>query len=322
MSTPTRPVEPSWDLFGAFLAVMKTGSLSGASRQLRVAQPTVRRQIEALEEALGASLFTRAPNGLTPTDVARATLPHAEAIAASAQALVRAASAPAGADRGTVRLTCSEIVGAEVVPPMIASLRAAHPEIQIELVLDDRNQDLLRREADVAIRMAEPTQAGLVRRKAASIEIGLFASPAYLRGRRAPETIAEAVESHALIGPDRSRYALEGLAAAGLRLAPRDFALRTDSDVAQLAAVRAGVGIGVCQLPLARGLERVLPRVRFRLDAWVVTHEDLRDVRRVRAVVEHLSAELGRYAQPESARKSHTSRPKGARRSGVRYLED
>lgn len=87
------PTEPSWDLYGAFLAVMQTGSLSGASRTLGVAQPTVRRQIEALEGALGVGLFTRAPNGLTPTDLARAMLPHAEGIAASARALVRSVSA-------------------------------------------------------------------------------------------------------------------------------------------------------------------------------------------------------------------------------------
>src|SRR4051812_40175524 len=101
MSTP---IEPSWDLYGAFLSVMETKSLSGASRALGVAQPTVRRQIEALEETLGVTLFTRAPNGLTPTDLARAMLPHAQAIAASARALVRSVSASADADRGTVRI--------------------------------------------------------------------------------------------------------------------------------------------------------------------------------------------------------------------------
>lgn len=113
MSTPT---EPSWDLFGAFLAVMQTGSLSGASRALRVAQPTVRRQIEALEDALGGTLFTRAPNGLSPTELAQAALPHAEAIAASARALVRTASAPTSDRRGTVRVTASRVIGIEVLP--------------------------------------------------------------------------------------------------------------------------------------------------------------------------------------------------------------
>lgn len=291
--------EPSWDLYGAFLAVMQHRSLSGASRALGVAQPTVRRQIESLEAQLGVSLFTRSPNGLLPTELARATVPHAEAIAASARAFVRAASAPADREAGTVRVTSSEMVGAEVLPAILARLSITHPQIQIELVLDDRNQDLLRREADVAVRMIAPTQKGLVQRRAGTIELGFFASEAYVARRGVPGKLA-ALSDHALIGPDRSRAMLDGLAGAGLTLGPRDFALRTDSTLAQLAAVRAGVGIGVAQLPLARApvpLVRVLPRVRFTLEAWVVTHEDLKGLARVRVVIDHLARELGVYAR-------------------------
>lgn len=305
-------IEPSWDLYGAFLAVMQSGSLSGASRALRVAQPTVRRQIEALEEALGVSLFTRAPNGLTPTDAARTTMPHAEAIAASARALVRSVSAPTEADRGTVRITCSEIVGAEVLPPMLARLWRLHPGLTIELVLNNRNEDLLRREADVAVRMIAPTQAGLVRKRAGVIELGFFATKAYLATRPAPKSFEQLTKAHALIGPDRARAPLEALAAAGLPIASRDLSFRTDSDLAQLAAVRAGLGIGICQVPLAGSLVRVLPALRFDLEAWVVTHEDLRGVRRVRLVVDHLAHELAAYAQPEKGRKSRPKGPKGA----------
>jgi DNA-binding transcriptional LysR family regulator len=284
---------PSWDRYAAFLAVMQTGSLSGASRALALAQPTVRRQIESLEASLGIALFTRAQNGLTPTDAAHAALPHAQAIESSAHALVRSASAPTAEDRGTVRVTASQMIGCEVLPPILARLAQTHPAIHLELALDDRNQDLLRREADVAIRMIAPTQAGLVRRHAGSIEIGLFATTGYLAARGTPRTLAE-LKSHTLVGPDRSRFALDGIARLGL--SPRDLALRTDSDVAQLAAVRAGYGIGVCQVPLGGALVRVLSSVRLALDAWVVTHEDLRSVRRVRIVVDHLATELARYA--------------------------
>jgi DNA-binding transcriptional LysR family regulator len=303
--------EPSWDLYGAFLAVMQHGSLSGASRALRVAQPTVRRQIEALEEQLGVALFTRAPNGLTPTDLARATVPHAEAIAASARAFVRAVSAPAEREAGTVRVTASEVVGAEVLPAILARLLADKPALSIELVLDDRNQDLLRREADVAVRMVAPTQTGLVQRRAARIELGLFASEGYVARRGVPATVS-ALRDHALVGPDRQRAAIEALARGGLELAPRDFALRTDSTLAQLAAVRAGVGIGIAQAPLARAplpLVRVLPKLAFWLEAWVVTHEDLRGVARVRAVVDHLVTELGVYASPPTKRTTGPARP-------------
>ncbi len=116
----------------------------------------MRRQIEQLEAQLGVVLFTRAPNGLVPTEVALATLPYAEAIASAARSLVRSVSAPGDEDRGTVRVTCSNVVGTEVLPPMLAELVRVHPRIQIELAPSNRNEDLLRRDADVAIRMAEP----------------------------------------------------------------------------------------------------------------------------------------------------------------------
>jgi DNA-binding transcriptional LysR family regulator len=296
---------PSWALFEAFVAVMTTGSLSAAARALRVAQPTVRRQIEQLEEELGVVLFTRAPNGLVPTELARTTMPHAESIAAGARAFVRALSAPASAARGTVRITCSEIVGAEVLPPILVDLHRSHPDIQIELALTNRNEDLLRRDADLAIRMVEPTQQGLVRRRAARIELGLFATHGYLEQRGRPRRLTDLVD-HSLVGPDRARAVLEVLAELGLPSTPRHYALRCDADVAQLAAVRAGLGIGVCQLPLSRApvaLVRVVPSFAMHLDAWVTMHEDLRDVRRLRVVFDHLVTALGAYASAATQRR-------------------
>lgn len=288
---------PSWDLHETFLEVMRGGSLSAASRALGVAQPTVRRRVEALEEALGVVLFTRAQNGLTPTDAARAIFPHVEAMASTAHALARVASAPAGEVRGTVRLAASEVMGIEVLPPMLASLRRAHPRLELELTLSNRNEDLLRRDADVAVRMAAPTQAALVARKVGVIAVGLFASEAYVRERGAPATPDELAD-HVLIGADRSRALLEGLAAAGLPTRRAAYALRTDHDLAHVAAVRAGFGIGVCQVPLAArdGLRRVLEDVELPMDAWLVTHEDLRAVPRIRAVLAHLGDAIAEYA--------------------------
>lgn len=294
--------EPSWDLYGAFLAVMQHGSLSAAARAMAVAQPTVRRQIEQLEAQLGVVLFTRAQNGLVPTEVAQATLPYAEAIAASARALVRSVSSPSDAERGTVRVTCSEIIGAEVIPGVLAVLRRAHPRLQIELALTNRSEDLLRRDADVAVRMIEPTQLSLLRRRAGQVELGLYAAPTYLAGRAPPRAPVDLLE-HDLIGAERSRVTIEALALAGVSVTARDFALRSDSDIAQLAAVRAGLGIGVCQAPLSRApvpLMRVLPALAYPLDLWVVMHEDLRALRRVRVVFDHLVEHLSAYAAPPS----------------------
>lgn len=296
----------SWDLLAAFLAVMRTGSLSGAARALEVAQPTVRRQIERLEEVLGVVLFTRSQTGLIATETATTMLPYAESMAGAAEALVRSVSAPSEAEHGTVRVTCSEVVGAEVLPRMLAELRRDYPRLQIELSLTNANEDLLRRDADVAVRMAEPTQNALVAKRVGTVPLGVFASETYLADHPAPRTMAELLNGHTLIGKDRDAAFFGALASAGVSLKRKDFALRTDSDAAYLAAIRAGIGIGMCQVPLAAGpprLRRVLPTFSLELPIWVVTHENLRSSRRVSLVFEHLVASLAAYVR--SATQSH-----------------
>jgi DNA-binding transcriptional LysR family regulator len=218
-------------------------------------------------------------------------------MAAVAEALVRSASAPADAEQGTVRVTCSELVGVAVLPVMLASLCRAHPQLQIELSPSDANEDLLRRDADVAVRMAKPTQGALVAKHIGAVKLGFFATEAYLADRGVPRSGAD-LRGHALLGRDRNTSFFPALAAAGLPLKPKDFTFRTDKDAAYLAALRAGFGIGVCHVPLAAGpprLQRVLPKVSFELPVWVVTHENLRASRRVSLVFEHLVDALGAY---------------------------
>jgi DNA-binding transcriptional LysR family regulator len=288
----------SWDLLAAFLAVMRTGSLSGAARALGVAQATVRRQIEKLEEVLGVVLFTRSQTGLVATEAATATLPYAESMAGAADALVRSVSAPSDAERGTVRVTCSEVMGVEVLPPVLAGLRRAHPRIQIELSLTNANEDLLRRDADVAVRMAQPTQNALIAKRVGAVPLGVFASEDYLADHPAPRSTADLARGHALIGKDRDTSFYASLAATGIPLKPENFALRTDNDAAFLAAMRAGVGIGICHVALAAHpprLRRLLPGLTIELPVWVVTHEDLRASRRVSLVFDYLVASLGTY---------------------------
>lgn len=287
---------PSWDLFESFLAVMRDGSLSGASRSLHTAQPTIRRRIETLEAQLGVALFTRSPSGLLPTDAARRTLPYAESIAAMVNASVRASSAAADANHGIVRLTCSEMMGAELLPQILAPLLTRHPGLQIELVATNANEDLLRRDADIAVRLARPTQTGLVARKIGVIAVGLFGSTALLNDRPKPTCVAD-ITNCPLVGGDASDALLQGLKA----LSPASdfvFQFRSDSDLVQLAAVRAGIGIGVCQVPLAArtdDLVRVLPDLDFGLEAWLVMHEDLRTTARVRLVFAFLAETLADY---------------------------
>jgi DNA-binding transcriptional LysR family regulator len=283
-----------WEDLRALLAVLETGSLSAAARQLGVTQPTMRRRLDALEAAIGAGLFTRSPGGLAPTGLARHLRVHAEAMATAAAALARAASAGSEADRGVVRVTASDVIGAEVLPGLLATLRHAHPALEIELDLSNRSKDLLRQEADIAVRMTRPAQAALVARRVGVARLGLFAHPDYVARNGLPDSLA-ALRGFDLIGPDRESADLQAIAASGL---PTGFTLRTDSQLAQLAAIRAGLGIGICQVALARRppLVPVLPALFAPgLETWIVMHEDLRRVHRVRLVFDHLVAGMTGY---------------------------
>ena len=290
---------PAWDLYRAFLAVLEAGSLSGAARALGLAQPTVGRHIEALEAALGgAVLFTRSPGGLRPTEAALSLAPHAQAMSAAAETLVRTASGEADSVRGAVRITASDIVGAEVLPAILTDFRERHGEVAIELVLSNRQEDLLRRDADIAVRMARPTQGALFARRVGSVHLSLHAHRRYLERHGEPRTLDD-LAGHALIGYDRLAPPPEALKTIGFEVSRDLFALRTDSDLAQLAALRAGFGVCACQPAIARRDSNLVPILvdafGFDLEVWVVMHEDLKASRRMRAMFDHLAAGLKAY---------------------------
>lgn len=296
--------EPGWELFRTFLEVVRDGSQSAASRRLGLAQPTVGRHIATLEADLGASLFTRSPRGLIPTAAALELVPHAEAMAASAAALCRAASGEAATDRGTVRVTASEIMGCEVLPAILASFRRRYPAIVLELALTNRNEDLLRRDADIAVRMIRPTQKALVARRIGKTRIGLFAHRDYVAAFGLPTAIAD-LDRHCLIGFDRDDHSFRSVGPLAQTIARASFGFRCDSDPAQFAAVRAGVGIGGCQVNLAARTPELVPvlpdAVRFELEIWIAMHEDLKTTRRVRLLYDHLATGLTSYLRGEQA---------------------
>ncbi len=297
----TRP-DPGWELYRTFLAVLEQGSLSAAARAMGVTQPTVGRHVDALEKAVGFTLFTRSQRGFLPTEAALALRPYAQSLAATTAAFLRAASGHGDAGkevRGTVRITASEVIGAEVLPPILARLKRAHPALVIELALSNQLEDLLQRQADIAVRMVRPTQEALVAQRIGNIEIGLHAHRSYLASHGTPDSM-EALRMHSIIGYDReTAFLRNALREPGILRRPA-FSLRTDSDLAQLAAIRAGFGIGACQVGLAqrdRNLVRVLRRAfGLKLDTWLVMHEDLRQSRRCSATFEALSRGLKRYA--------------------------
>ncbi len=284
-----------WALWRSFLAVADTGSLSAAARALGLTQPTVGRHIDTLEAAVGQTLFLRTPQGLSVTDTASLLVPEARAMQLTAESLTRRASSTPEAGVGTVRIAASHVVGAEVLPVALSPLLAEHRGLAVELALSNDSADLLRREADLAIRMVRPSQGSLVARRLGPVPIGLFAQRAYLEqaGRPAkPENLIE----HVLIGPDADPAALAGFDVFGEILGPQYLRLRTDSEAAQIASVRAGLGIGPMQAGIAARdpmLEPVLPDVvGWVLDAWLVLHDDLRRLPMLRLLADHLSTVL------------------------------
>lgn len=272
--------------------------MSGAARQLGITQPTVGRHIAALETALGVVLFTRSPTGLLPTAVAHTLRDHAETMARTAAALERAASAQGDEVRGVVRVSASEVVGVEILPPILTQLRQQHPHLKVELILTNRLSDLLQLEADIAVRMVRPSQEQLLARRVGLIEVGLHARDDYLQQHGTPQQMQD-LAVHSVIGFDQENAFIRSLAIKGFERSA--FALSSDSDLAQLALIRAGAGIGGCQVQLAKRdprLHRVLPEAfALKLDTWVTMHEDLRNSPRCRVMFDALVEGLQRYVQ-------------------------
>ncbi|NPV22691.1 LysR family transcriptional regulator [Bradyrhizobium aeschynomenes] len=293
--------EPSdWSLLRSFLAVVRRGSLSAAARATGLTQPTVGRHIDELETGLGVALFTRSQAGLLPTEAATALVPHAEAMEAAFAALVRTARTGGDArqPRGVVRISASEIVGTFVLPPILAGIRKRYPEIIIELVLNNRTDDLLRRDADIAVRMIRPKQDGLVARRLGSIPLGLYAHRDYIARFGLPDTI-DALAAHHVIGFDRDDHSARSVASSQLPISRELFSYRTDSDVAQVTAIEAGLGIGGMQIAMARRNPALVPvlanQVAFELDCWLAVHEDQKDAPPIRAMFDGLAEGLARW---------------------------
>ena len=303
--------EPGWELYRSFLAVMREGSLSAAARLLGMTQPSLGRHIRELEETLGISLFARSPQGLSPTELAHALLPHAQAMASASAALRRAATTRDDAIAGVVRVAASDVMGVEVLPPMLASFRERHPGVVIELSLSNQTENLLRRDADIAIRMGRPTQDALVARNIGKIALGIYAHRRYVKAHGRPGTMAELAE-HALIGFDRETAYIRSIRPAGVPYLREHFALRTDNDLAALAALRAGYGIAICQCGIAQRdpalLHLFADSFVLHMDTWVVMHEDLRRSALMRALYDHLAILLIDYANNVSLPRKRTLR--------------
>ena len=281
-----------WALVRSFLAVLDAGSLMGAARRLSAQQPTLSRHVAELEAQLGTPLFERTGRGVTPTAAALAIADAARQMEAGALTLSRSLATARNAETGTVRITTSEVAATWLLPPLIAQLQAQEPGIAIELVASNQLTNLLRREADIAVRMVRPAQASLVARKLGDIPIVAAAHRDYLARfgtPRRPEELAD----HRLIGFDRDEGIVKGFAQMGMPLTREHFALRTDAQIAYGQLVAAGAGIGfVAQYNLRHwpGVVALLPQLAIPpLPCWLAVHREIRASRLVRRVYDYLA---------------------------------
>jgi DNA-binding transcriptional LysR family regulator len=256
----------------------------------------VGRHVAELESQLGVVLFERTGRGLVPTATALQLAQSARTMEDGARELTRALSGAQSQTRGTVRITASVPVAVTLLPPLLAQIRQELPDIQVELVSSNLVSNLLRREADIAVRMVRPEQGTLVARKIGDVALGAFAHRSYLARRGMPRVPTDLL-AHDLIGSDTDPSILQGFAAMGYPVGKEIFALRTDDFIVQWQAVRAGLGVGFLANYMARTDPEVVPVLQNQLNVpalpmWLAVHREIRTSRRIRAVYDFLAASL------------------------------
>ncbi len=284
-----------WNLVPSFLAVLDAGSLSAAARASGISQPTLTRHIAELETVLGVMLFDRGREGARPTEAAIAIGAAAKAMADCAGSMEMASAGRATGVEGTVRVTASQIVATYLLPEILGAMLQQMPNIDIELVATNEVENLLRRDADIALRMVEPQQLDLISRKLATLELGVYAHRDYLARHGIPQSLAD-MHDHIMIGYDRSELVLRGFKSIGYPVDRNFFRYRSDDQVAAWQAVLGGAGIGFAPVWLGSRypqLQRIgegfsIPPMHI----WLVTHKELRTSARIRAVHDHLATAI------------------------------
>ena len=293
MATPLPALD--WTLVQSFLAVAETGSLSAAARELGLSQPSVGRQVQALETALALRLFRRQPRGMALTEAGAALLAPARAMRDAAGRLALAAAGQDARLSGTVRITTSRFTAYHLLPRVVAAIRAAEPEIAVEIVASDHSENLLFREADIALRMYRPEQLDMITRHLGNFEIGIYAARSYLDRVGRPAALDD-LRHHDLVGYDRNEQILIGMRAFGYEATRDWFATRCDDYLVYWELIRAGCGIGFAQAAVAGRdplVERLLPEVPIPpLPVWLTAHQAMRRTPRIRRVWELLEHHL------------------------------
>lgn len=306
--TPTVSVEPppgprldDWNLLRSFIAVCETGTLTAAAERLGTTQPSVGRHVRDLESRLGETLFVRKPGRLEPTPRAHALLEATLAMRHAVRDAERLFTGGGEQVAGAVRVAVSEAYGYHVVPQILGPLLHEQPELEIELAVSNRIDNLLRRDADIAVRFGRPQQDGVIARKVGETELGLYAHESYLARFGEPTEVVSPAGG-VVAGFDRERWPLETLVRGPMPAAPLRFRFRSDAVLARQAAVESGAAMGVFLADVAAerpGLRRVLAdRLALRQEVWLCAHDELRRSARMRVVWERLGAALEARLRP------------------------
>ena len=280
-----------WNLLRSFLAVAETGSLTAAAARLGMSQPSIGRHVSELERLLDTQLFRRGPRGQELSDRGLDLLAEVRRMGEAADAFSRIALGQSESLAGSVRITASEVIGALVLPRIVADLRRQEPSIEVEIVASNSLGNLLRRDADIAIRMVKPHQLDLIVRHIGDIPLVACASRDYFARAGKPRDLQD-LAAHDLIGYDRSDEIIAGFAKAGIPLSRSAFKVRSDNHLVLWEALRAGAGIGFAQAPLVAmspDLETCLEDMALpRLECYLTMHSDVRQSPRIRFVADYL----------------------------------
>ena len=290
-----RSIKFDWNQARAFLVTAEEGSLSAAARALGMTQPTVGRQVTALEQELGVALFERVGRGLELTPSGLELASHVRDMGKAATRVSLAAGGRSQTIEGSICITASEIHAAFLLPPIIEKLRQLAPGIDVEIIASNSASDLGRREADIAIRSFRPTQAELIARKIKDVPARLYASKDYLKRIGMPKSAAD-LERADFIDFDDTGMLLNGLNALGLKLSKSNFPIRTKNHIVQWKMVKQGLGIGIFPEDIGDAeplVQQALPELEpIVFPIWLTTHRELNTSRRVRLVFDLLAAEL------------------------------
>jgi DNA-binding transcriptional LysR family regulator len=307
-----------WNQARAFCATAASGSLSAAARRLGLTQPTLSRQVAALEAALGTTLFERIGKRLALTDAGLSLLEHARAMSVAADAMALAAAGTSQDIEGRVTISATDAVSAYLLPSLVSRIRAMAPQITLVIVASDSISDLRRREADIAIRHVRPTEPELIAKLAGEMTACFYASESWIANNGMPHSVAELCAAD-LLGFEPVDQFSEHLRTAGVLIPALSFRIASSNAIVLWEMVRQGLGVGMMLREIAvltPDIIRLLPEwPGTPVPVWLVSHRELHTSRRVRLVFDELAKGLGRICDegrrtpPQSKRSTSRKKP-------------